>query len=108
VRRDEDTAIRRRRLSPREVRGYLSWGIPGSPRPGRRAEAQLRRLAADRFASVAGQVSTRSLAQHAPGDARHHAGRWPGMPQDDILAGLELLGRAASPGAPLRTRAVGG
>jgi alkanesulfonate monooxygenase SsuD/methylene tetrahydromethanopterin reductase-like flavin-dependent oxidoreductase (luciferase family) len=109
--RDEDTAIRR--AAPyllAKYAAYLSWGIPGiTLNPGASPEAQLRRLAADRFAlGSPDQVVEALLAQHRAG-VTHATMRvsWPGMPQDDILAGIELLGRAVLPEVRRRV-AVGG
>jgi alkanesulfonate monooxygenase SsuD/methylene tetrahydromethanopterin reductase-like flavin-dependent oxidoreductase (luciferase family) len=98
---DEDTAIRR--AAPflvTKYAAYLSWGIPGiALDPTAPPEAQLRRLAADRFAIGApAQVVDALLRQHRAG-VTHAAMRvsWPGMGQDDILAGIELLGREVLP-----------
>jgi alkanesulfonate monooxygenase SsuD/methylene tetrahydromethanopterin reductase-like flavin-dependent oxidoreductase (luciferase family) len=107
---DEDTAIRR--AAPyllAKYAAYLSWGIPGiTLDPGAPPERQLRRLAADRFAvGSPTQVIDALVAQHRAG-VTHATMRvgWPGMPQDDILAGLELLGRAVLP--EVRRRTAGG
>ena len=109
--RDEDTAIRR--AAPyllAKYAAYLSWGIPGiTLDPGAPPEAQLRRLAADRFAvGSPTQVVEALLAQHRAG-LTHATMRvsWPGMPQDDILAGIELLGRAVLPEVRRRVAAGG-
>ena len=50
-------------------------------------------------------VSEMLLAQHAAG-ATHLTMRvgWPGMPQADVLAGIELLGREVLPEVRRRTR----
>ena len=108
---DEDTAIRR--AAPyllAKYAAYLSWGIPGiTLDPGAPPEAQLRRLAADRFAvGSPPQVVEALLAQHRAG-VTHATMRvsWPGMPQDDILAGIELLGRAVLPEVRRRVAAGG-
>jgi alkanesulfonate monooxygenase SsuD/methylene tetrahydromethanopterin reductase-like flavin-dependent oxidoreductase (luciferase family) len=106
---DEDTAIRRAApfLLEKYV-AYFAWGIPGitldlaAP-----PETQLRRLAANRFAvGSPAQVIEALVAQHRAG-VTHVTMRvsWPGMPQDDILAGLELLGRAVLPEVRRRTAA---
>jgi alkanesulfonate monooxygenase SsuD/methylene tetrahydromethanopterin reductase-like flavin-dependent oxidoreductase (luciferase family) len=52
------------------------------------------------------QVVEALLAQHRAG-VTHVTMRvsWPGMPQDDILAGLELLGRTVLPEIRRRTAA---
>ncbi len=98
---DEETAIRR--AAPfllEKYSAYLSWGIPGiTLDPGAAPETQLRRLAADRFAvGSPAQVADALLAQHRAG-VTHATMRvgWPGMPQKDILAGIELLGREVLP-----------
>ena len=98
---DEDTAIRR--AAPYlldKYAAYLSWGLEGvSIDPAASPEAQLRGLAVDRFAiGSPAQVTEMLLAQHAAG-ATHLTMRvsWPGMPQKDVLAGIELLGREVLP-----------
>jgi alkanesulfonate monooxygenase SsuD/methylene tetrahydromethanopterin reductase-like flavin-dependent oxidoreductase (luciferase family) len=104
---DEETAIHR--AAPyllAKYAAYLSWGIPGiTLDPGAAPEVQLRRLAAHRFAiGSPDQVGEALLAQHRAG-VTHATMRvsWPGMPQDEILAGLELLGRAVLPEVRRRT-----
>jgi alkanesulfonate monooxygenase SsuD/methylene tetrahydromethanopterin reductase-like flavin-dependent oxidoreductase (luciferase family) len=99
--RDEGTAVRR--AAPyllAKYAAYLAWGIPGiTLDPGASPETQLRRLAADRFAiGSPAQVVEALLAQHRAG-VTHATMRvsWPGMPQVDILEGIELLGRAVLP-----------
>jgi alkanesulfonate monooxygenase SsuD/methylene tetrahydromethanopterin reductase-like flavin-dependent oxidoreductase (luciferase family) len=98
---DEETAIRR--AAPyllEKYAAYLSWGIPGiTLDPTAAPDVQLRRLAANRFAvGSPAQVVEALLAQHRAG-VTHATMRvsWPGMRQDDILAGLELLGREVLP-----------
>jgi alkanesulfonate monooxygenase SsuD/methylene tetrahydromethanopterin reductase-like flavin-dependent oxidoreductase (luciferase family) len=98
---DEEHAIRR--AAPfllEKYSAYLSWGLEGvSLDPGATPAAQLRRLAADRFAiGSPAQVTEMLLAQHVAG-ATHLTMRvsWPGMPQADVLAGIELLGRQVLP-----------
>jgi alkanesulfonate monooxygenase SsuD/methylene tetrahydromethanopterin reductase-like flavin-dependent oxidoreductase (luciferase family) len=105
---DEDTAIRR--AAPfllEKYAAYLSWGLAGiTIDPAAKPEVQLRRLAANRFAlGSPAQVTDALLAQHKAG-ATHLTMRvsWPGMPQDDILAGIELLGREVLPEVRRRTR----
>jgi alkanesulfonate monooxygenase SsuD/methylene tetrahydromethanopterin reductase-like flavin-dependent oxidoreductase (luciferase family) len=107
---DEETAVRR--VTPyllAKYAAYLSWGIPGiAHEPGAAPETQLRRLAANRFAiGSPAQVVEALLAQHRAG-VTHLTMRvsWPGMPQADILSGLELLGRAVLP--EVRRRLVAG
>jgi alkanesulfonate monooxygenase SsuD/methylene tetrahydromethanopterin reductase-like flavin-dependent oxidoreductase (luciferase family) len=106
---DEETAVRR--TAPfllEKYAAYLSWGIPGiALEPGAAPETQLRRLAANRFAlGSPAQVVDALLRQHRAG-ATHLTMRvsWPGMAQDDILAGIELLGRAVLPEVRRRTAA---
>ena len=98
---DEETAIHR--AAPflmEKYAAYMSWGLrgvridPSAPR-----EAQLRSLAANRFAiGSPAQVVEALLRQHEAG-ATHATMRvsWPGMAQKDILAGIELLGREVLP-----------
>ena len=104
---DEDTAIRR--AAPyllEKYAAYFSWGLEGiALEPGARPEDQLRRLAASRFAiGSPAQVTEALLAQHRAG-ATHLTMRvsWPGMPQRDVLAGIELLGREVLPNVRRRT-----
>jgi alkanesulfonate monooxygenase SsuD/methylene tetrahydromethanopterin reductase-like flavin-dependent oxidoreductase (luciferase family) len=98
---DEETALRR--AAPfllEKYAAYASWGLPGlkfdkSARP----EEQLRSLALNRFGvGTPDQVVTALLNQHRIG-VTHVTMRvsWPGMKQDDILAGIELLGRKVLP-----------
>jgi alkanesulfonate monooxygenase SsuD/methylene tetrahydromethanopterin reductase-like flavin-dependent oxidoreductase (luciferase family) len=98
---DEETAIRR--AAPYlldKYAAYFSWGLEGvSLEPGTRPEDQLRQLAAHRFAiGSPAQVTEMLVAQHRAG-ATHLTMRvsWPGMPQADVLAGIELLGREVLP-----------
>ena len=107
---DEDIAIRR--AAPYlldKYAAYLSWGLEGvAIDPGARPEEQLRRLAANRFAiGSPAQVTEMLLAQHAAG-ATHLTMRvsWPGMPQADVLAGIELLGREVLPEVRRRVAAA--
>lgn len=106
---DEETAIRR--AAPyllEKYAAYFSWGLEGvSLDPKAPPEAQLRGLAANRFAiGSAAQVADALVAQHAAG-ATHLTMRvsWPGMPQADVLAGIELLGRRVLPEVRRRTPA---
>jgi alkanesulfonate monooxygenase SsuD/methylene tetrahydromethanopterin reductase-like flavin-dependent oxidoreductase (luciferase family) len=98
---DEETALRR--AAPfllAKYAAYASWGLPGlkfdkSSAP----EAQLKQLAADRFGvGSPEQVVEALLTQHRIG-ITHVTMRvsWPGMKQDDILAGIELLGKKVLP-----------
>ena len=106
---DEDTAVRR--AAPyllEKYSAYLSWGLAGvTIDPAAKPEDQLRRLAKNRFAlGSPAQVSEALLAQHKAG-VTHATMRvsWPGMRQDDILAGIELLGREVLPEVRRRTSA---
>lgn len=106
---DEDTAVRR--AAPfllEKYSAYLSWGLPGiTIDPAAKPEEQLRRLAKNRFAlGSPAQVIEALLAQHKAG-VTHATMRvsWPGMRQDDILAGIELLGREVLPEVRRRTSA---
>jgi alkanesulfonate monooxygenase SsuD/methylene tetrahydromethanopterin reductase-like flavin-dependent oxidoreductase (luciferase family) len=98
---DEETAVGR--AAPfllAKYAAYQSWGIPGlTLDPQAAPEVQFRRLAADRFAvGSPTQVVEALLAQHRAG-VTHATMRvsWPGMRQDDVLAGIELLGRSVLP-----------
>jgi len=104
---DEETAIRR--AAPfllEKYSAYLSWGLAGvTIDPAAKPEDQLRRLAKNRFAlGSPAQVIEALLAQHKAG-VTHATMRvsWPGMRQDDILAGIELLGREVLPEVRRRT-----
>jgi len=106
---DEDTAIRR--AAPYlldKYSAYLSWGLAGvTIDPAAKPEDQLRRLARNRFAlGSPAQVIEALLAQHKAG-VTHATMRvaWPGMRQNDILAGIELLGREVLPEVRRRTLA---
>jgi alkanesulfonate monooxygenase SsuD/methylene tetrahydromethanopterin reductase-like flavin-dependent oxidoreductase (luciferase family) len=106
---DEELAVRR--VAPfllAKYAAYLSWGIPGiTLDPAAPPGIQLRRLAANRFAvGSPAQVVEALLGQHRAG-VTHVTMRvsWPGMPQDDTLAGLELLGRTVLPEIRRRTAA---
>jgi alkanesulfonate monooxygenase SsuD/methylene tetrahydromethanopterin reductase-like flavin-dependent oxidoreductase (luciferase family) len=98
---DEETALRR--AAPfllEKYSAYFAWGLKGVAVDRAAApEAQLRRLAADRFAlGSPAQVTDMLLRQHRAG-VTHVSMRvsWPGMAQADVLAGIELLGRAVLP-----------
>jgi alkanesulfonate monooxygenase SsuD/methylene tetrahydromethanopterin reductase-like flavin-dependent oxidoreductase (luciferase family) len=108
---DEDTAFRR--TAPylmEKYKSYLSWGLEGvTLDPNAPPQAQLRSLAANRFAVGApAQVTEALVAQHRAG-INHLAMRvsWPGMNQADILDGIELLGRKVLPEVRRRTSAAG-
>jgi alkanesulfonate monooxygenase SsuD/methylene tetrahydromethanopterin reductase-like flavin-dependent oxidoreductase (luciferase family) len=109
---DEETAIRR--AAPfllEKYSAYLSWGLAGvTLDPAAKPEDQLRRLAKNRFAlGSPAQVVDALLAQHRAG-VTHATMRvsWPGMRQDDILAGIDLLGREVLPEVRRRTSAGSG
>ena len=98
---DEDSAFRR--VGPflmEKYKSYATWGLDGvTLDPNATPEAQLRSLAANRFAVGApAQVADALMAQRRAG-ITHLAMRvsWPGMAQNDILAGIELLGRQVLP-----------
>jgi alkanesulfonate monooxygenase SsuD/methylene tetrahydromethanopterin reductase-like flavin-dependent oxidoreductase (luciferase family) len=104
---DEDTAFRR--VAPyllQKYASYASWGLAGvSQDRGGAPEDQLRRLAAGRFAvGTPAQVADELVAQHRVG-INHLSMRvsWPGMGQDAILAGIDLLGREVLPAVRRRT-----
>jgi alkanesulfonate monooxygenase SsuD/methylene tetrahydromethanopterin reductase-like flavin-dependent oxidoreductase (luciferase family) len=106
---DEDEAYRI--AAPHLLRKYASyaaWGLGGvSKERSGSPEEQLRRLAADRFAiGTPAQVTDALVAQHRAG-ITHVSMRvsWPGMPQDDILAGIDILGREVLPEVRRRTTA---
>ncbi len=109
---DEDTAIRR--AAPfllDKYSAYLSWGLAGiTLDPAAKPEDQLRTLARNRFAlGSPAQVTDALVAQHKAG-ATHLTMRvsWPGMRQEDILEGIELLGREVLPEVRRRTSAERG
>ncbi len=109
---DEDTAIHR--AAPfllDKYSAYLSWGLAGiTLDPAAKPEDQLRTLARNRFAlGSPAQVTDALVAQHKAG-ATHLTMRvsWPGMRQEDILAGIELLGREVLPEVRRRTSAERG
>jgi alkanesulfonate monooxygenase SsuD/methylene tetrahydromethanopterin reductase-like flavin-dependent oxidoreductase (luciferase family) len=85
---------------------YRAWGLRGISLDAAAPPAeQLRRLAADRFAvGSPAQVVDALLRQQRAG-VTHAAMRvsWPGMKQADVLAGIELLGRAVLPEVRRRT-----
>jgi alkanesulfonate monooxygenase SsuD/methylene tetrahydromethanopterin reductase-like flavin-dependent oxidoreductase (luciferase family) len=98
---DEDTAFRR--VAPyllEKYASYASWGLQDvSLDRNANPEQQLRGLATERFViGTTAQVADMLIAQHHAG-ITHAIMRvsWPGMPQDDILAGIELLGRDVLP-----------
>ena len=98
---NEEAALRR--AAPfllAKYAAYASWGLPGLEfRKEDAPEVQLRKLAKDRFAvGTPAQVADTLLAQHRIGIS-HVTMRvaWPGMRQDEILAGIEMLGTKVLP-----------
>src|SRR6185436_15947004 len=98
---DEETAFRR--VAPHLIekyKAYFSWGLEGLKLdPNASPEQQFRSLAVNRFAvGDPAQVIDMLLAQHRAG-VTHLSMRvsWPGMPQADILAGIDLLGNKVLP-----------
>jgi alkanesulfonate monooxygenase SsuD/methylene tetrahydromethanopterin reductase-like flavin-dependent oxidoreductase (luciferase family) len=108
---DEDTVFRL--IAPfliEKYKAYFSWGLEGLKLdPNAAPEAQLRSLAANRFAvGSPAQVADALVAQHRIG-VTHLSMRvsWPGMGQDAILAGIEMLGRKVLPEVRRRTAGAG-
>jgi alkanesulfonate monooxygenase SsuD/methylene tetrahydromethanopterin reductase-like flavin-dependent oxidoreductase (luciferase family) len=105
---DEDTAIRR--AAPfllEKYAAYLAWGIPGitsTPVPRLRPSCEGSPPIASPWLAGAGRRRPRRPAS-GRGHPRHHAVGWPGMPQADILAGIDLLGRKVLPEVRRRTAA---
>ena len=104
---DEATAFRR--VAPHLIekyKAYFSWGLEGlTLDPNATPAEQFRSLAVNRFAvGSPAQVADMLVAQHRAG-ITHLSMRasWPGMGQDDILAGIELLGRKVLPEVRKRT-----
>jgi alkanesulfonate monooxygenase SsuD/methylene tetrahydromethanopterin reductase-like flavin-dependent oxidoreductase (luciferase family) len=98
---DEETALRR--AAPfllEKYAAYASWGLPGIRIDKDATPVEnLRGLALDRFGvGTPAQVTDAILAQHAAG-MTHLAMRmsWPGMSQDQILEGIDLVGREVLP-----------
>ncbi len=98
-----DDAEAARRVAPflmEKYKAYFSWGLEGlAIDPAAPAEEQFRGLASGRFAvGSPATVTEMLLAQHRAG-LTHLAMRvsWPGMGQDHILAGIEMLGKEVLP-----------
>lgn len=98
---DEETALRR--AAPfllTKYAAYASWGLPGLSFAKEDApEAQLKKLGQNRFGvGSPEQVVDALMDQHRTG-VTHVTMRmsWPGMKQDDILAGIELVGKKVLP-----------
>jgi alkanesulfonate monooxygenase SsuD/methylene tetrahydromethanopterin reductase-like flavin-dependent oxidoreductase (luciferase family) len=105
---DEDQLMRR--VAPfliEKYKAYFAWGLEGlTLDPNASPQQQFGNLAVNRFAvGTPTQVIDALLAQWRAG-VRHLSMRvsWPGMPQADILAGIELLGRQVLPEVRRRTR----
>ena len=108
---DEETAIRR--AAPfliQKYASYFSWGHAGvTLDPAAKPEDQLRRLAANRFALGSPRQVVEALVDQHRAGVTHATMRvsWPGMRQEDILAGIELLGREVLPEVRRRVSAGG-
>lgn len=106
-----DDATAAQRVAPflmEKYKAYFSWGLEGlTIDPKAPPEQQFRGLAVNRFAVGSPKsVADMLVAQHKAG-VTHLSMRasWPGMGQDDILAGLELLGKQVLPEVRRRTAA---
>lgn len=98
---DEETALRRAASFLLEkYAAYAAWGLPGLKiDAGATPVEQLRGLAKDRFGvGSPAQVADALVAQYEAG-LTHVAMRmsWPGMRQEDILAGIDLVGSEVLP-----------
>lgn len=98
---DEGTALKR--AAPyllEKYAAYMSWGLPGLKLDeGDAPEEQLRKLAVKRFGvGTPEQVVEALMDQHRAG-ITHVTMRasWPGMPQEHILASMELIGTKVLP-----------
>lgn len=108
--KDEDKAYARSaRFLLEKYAAYASWGLPGLTLEKDASPVdQLRGLAASRFGvGTPGQVIEALVAQHKAG-MTHIAMRmsWPGMSQDEILAGIDLVGREVLPEVRRRVAAA--
>jgi alkanesulfonate monooxygenase SsuD/methylene tetrahydromethanopterin reductase-like flavin-dependent oxidoreductase (luciferase family) len=108
---DDETAVRR--VAPyliEKYKSYFAWGLEGLTLDANATiEQQFRALAAHRFAIGApSKVIDMLLSQHRAG-VTHLAMRvsWPAMRQEDILAGIDLLGRQVLPEVRRRTYVPG-
>ncbi|MFM9939822.1 MAG: LLM class flavin-dependent oxidoreductase [Hyphomicrobiaceae bacterium] len=108
---DEETALRK--AAPfllAKYAAYASWGLPGLKFETEDApEIQLKKLAANRFGvGSPEQVVAALMDQHKTG-VTHVTMRmsWPGMKQEDILAGIELVGKKVLPEVRRRIKAAG-
>ncbi|MDX2159088.1 MAG: LLM class flavin-dependent oxidoreductase [Hyphomicrobiaceae bacterium] len=99
--RDEEAALARSaKFLLEKYAAYASWGLPGlKMEKDQTPIEQLRGLAANRFGvGTPAQVVGALVAQHKAGIG--HVGMrmsWPGMAQEEILAGIELVGREVLP-----------
>src|SRR5262245_26368602 len=98
---DEDQVMRR--IAPfliEKYKAYFSWGLEGlTLDPEASPQQQFLSLARNRFAVGTPAQMVDALLAQAHAGVHHLSMRvsWPGMPQDDILAGIELLGRKVLP-----------
>ena len=104
---DEDQLLRR--VAPfliEKYKAYFSWGLEGLTLD-RTAppQQQFRSLAVNRFAVGTPEQVIDALVAQARAGVTHLSMRvsWPGMPQDDVIAGIELLGRQVLPEVRRRT-----
>lgn len=109
--KDEETALKRSASFLLEkYAAYASWGLPGLKLEKDASPIeQLRGLAASRFGvGTPAQVVEALVGQHKAG-MTHVAMRmsWPGMSQDEILAGIDLVGREVLPEVRRRIAAGG-
>jgi alkanesulfonate monooxygenase SsuD/methylene tetrahydromethanopterin reductase-like flavin-dependent oxidoreductase (luciferase family) len=107
---DDEQAVRR--VAPflmEKYKAYFSWGLEGlTIDPKAPPEQQFRGLAVNRFAVGSPKsVIDMLLAQHRAG-ITHLSMRvsWPGMGQNEILAGIEMLGTKVLPEVRRRTAAA--
>lgn len=107
--RDEATALKR--AAPfllTKYAAYASWGLPGlqfnkSDEP----EVQLKGLAKDRFAVGTPAQVIESFMSQARIGVTHVTMRmsWPGMKHEEIMAGIEIVGREVLPEVRRRIKA---
>ena len=102
-----------RRVAPfliEKYKAYFSWGLEGlTLDPDASPQQQFRSLWR---ATVSPSARRRQVVDALVARARGRAPSemrvsWPGMAQDDILAGIELLGRDVLPEVRRRARATG-
>jgi alkanesulfonate monooxygenase SsuD/methylene tetrahydromethanopterin reductase-like flavin-dependent oxidoreductase (luciferase family) len=106
---DEDQVMRR--VAPfliEKYKAYFAWGLEGlTLDPDASPQQQFLSLARNRFAVGTPAQVVDTLVEQAQAGVHHLSMRvsWPGMPQDDILAGIELLAREVLPEVRRRTSA---